>query len=99
MIEQLKSPPETCADCRFWDRYTDTDLLDSQRRVGDCRRRPPLISDTVLSRFMTVPSFGLQVDPNEATEPLTIYAASAFPVTHERSWCGDYSNGGWVSPC
>ncbi|WP_260597839.1 hypothetical protein [Sphingomonas endolithica] len=84
--------PETCADCRFWDRYTDAGLLDSQRRVGDCRRRPPLIIETVLSRSMIVPSFGMQVELDEAIEPLTIYAASAFPVTHEKSWCGEFNH-------
>jgi hypothetical protein len=84
------SVPDTCASCRFWDRYTDEGLLESQRRVGDCRRQPPLISETILSRFMTVLSFGLQVDASEATEPLALYAASAFAVTHQTSWCGEF---------
>ena len=90
--------PDTCASCRFWDRYTDDGLLESQRRVGDCRRQPPRISETILSRFMTVPSIGLHVDASEAAEPLTIYAASAFPVTHQTSWCGDFDPTGGEAP-
>ncbi len=74
----------TCSTCLYWDRYTggphsmSTDL-------GDCRRRPPVISETLMARRMPGPGTELQ-DELE----LDIYVASSFPVTHETSWCGDH---------
>lgn len=81
---------ESCAGCRFWDRYDDEGLLESQRRVGDCRRRPPLISETIVARVMPPPHYNSGVGLADAMEPETLYIASAFPVTHEESWCGEF---------
>ena len=73
---------ETCASCRFWDRYVDSTL---GQDLGDCRRRAPVISDYILSRRIP------QNVRNEMDEvELHLYEASAFPVTQLDSWCGEY---------
>ena len=91
MMKQQDGAELACATCRFWDRYADTHLLDSQRRAGDCRRHPPRLSETILARVMPTPQYNRGVDLNDATEPSTLYVASAFPVTHETSWCGEFA--------
>jgi hypothetical protein len=88
----------TCYSCRYWDQYTDEHLLDSQRRTGDCRRRPPLLNEVILARVMPSPRYNSGVELDDAMEPTTLYAASAFPVTHETSWCGEFAGNGADGP-
>jgi hypothetical protein len=77
---------EHCQDCCFWDRYeSDGGAHALNKDLGDCRRNPPPISEQILVRVM--PGFGIpQTDDLE----LNVYAASAFPVTHQESWCGRF---------
>lgn len=83
---------ETCSECRFWDRYTEGQLSTDK---GDCRRRPPMINDRIMQYRM--PGRGLG-DWNEME--LDLYVASAFPVTHETSWCGEFATDReWAMPC
>lgn len=85
----------TCAGCIHWDRYEGGESSLSTDK-GDCRRYPPLISETLLKRCMP----GLSVDMSGYDIELDIYTASAWPVTHESSLCGEFSAGeAWVSPC
>ena len=81
------SAPESCAGCRFWDRYEGSASSLSTDK-GDCRRRSPLISETLLRERM--PGRGIPIA--EVELELDIYVASAFPVTHESSWCGDFQS-------
>ena len=68
--------------------------------MGDCRRNPPRLSETLIARCMTPPSYSGGVGLEDAMEPTTLYAASAFPVTHEKSWCGEFENSrAWAMPC
>ncbi len=73
----------SCQVCRFWDRYGDSQL---GAHLGDCRRHPPRISETLLKQRM--PGRGIALD--EVELELTLYPPSAFPVTHEESWCGEH---------
>lgn len=73
-----------CQGCRFWDRY-EGGPGSLNGNLGDCRRNPPAISEQILARLM--PSYGCpQTDDLECN----VYAASAFPVTEEESWCGRF---------
>ena len=70
---------EACSNCRFWDQTTTAD-----EPVGDCRRRAPLVSDELLRLAIPGRGFGWsELDDY-------VYEASAFPVTAESSWCGEY---------
>lgn len=81
----------TCSTCLYWDQYTGGPHSMSAD-LGDCRRRPPLISETLMARRM--PGAGVEM----STElELDVYVASAFPVTHKTSWCGDHSTRDEVS--
>lgn len=79
------SAPVSCAGCRFWDRY-DGGAHSFSTDKGDCRRRPPVISETLLKQRM--PGRGISITDQEIE--LDVYVASAFPVTHGESWCGDF---------
>ena len=83
------SQGEKCGRCRFWDVY-DGDL---SKDIGDCRKRAPQISETILARNMPGPM--CEWDEMEHA----VYAASAFPVTHASSWCGDFEAPGPAVPC
>jgi hypothetical protein len=72
----------TCASCRFWDRYAESDI---SKKFGDCRFNPPLISETLLARML--PGLGVPLSDYDDIER-DIYIASAFPVTHQESECG-----------
>jgi hypothetical protein len=76
----------TCANCRFWDRYDDDHVV-AARSKGDCRRRPPRVSDAILG--LRDP----EVDDIDDRFISELYLASAFPVTHETSWCGEHDDG------
>jgi hypothetical protein len=77
---------QTCAACRHWDRYEGGEGSLSTNK-GDCRRHPPRISEALLTRHLP----GLSVDMNGYELELDIYTASAFPVTHETSLCGEFA--------
>ncbi len=83
---------EKCARCRFWDRYDEGGEHSLSSKIGDCRRHPPQISEALLDQGM--PGRGIPLADIELE--LAVYPASAFPVTHETSWCGefDYPNSG-----
>ena len=79
---------EACANCRFWDVYeAGSAYYDKvgEVDVGECRRRAPCISDELLRRTMPWPG----CDQFESLANI-LYLPSAFPVTHEGSWCGEY---------
>jgi hypothetical protein len=80
------SAREACLRCRFWDRYDEGSEHGLSFDKGDCRRRPPAISETLLRERL--PGRGIPLA--EVELELDIYVASAFPVTHELSWCGDF---------
>lgn len=73
----------TCARCIHWDRYTTGE----NKYVGDCRRYPPRINDLLLARVLPGMSITLAEHDEIASD---LYVASAFPVTHESSRCGEY---------
>ncbi len=70
-----------CEGCRFWDRYEGS----LSTSVGDCRFNPPAISDVILKAMLPGP----RCDPLDEQE-LSLYPASAFPITHAESWCGRF---------
>lgn len=84
----------TCSTCRFWDRY-GTDYGDSAQLKGDCRRQPPAISNALLGARLKDGGFDDIDDPFV----LSVYLSSAFPVTHEASWCGEYADRNEVPLC
>jgi hypothetical protein len=87
----------TCFTCRFWDIYTpDSGFYDNVNpgAIGDCRRRAPLISEELLRR--TLPGPGCDQFDRLAND---VYVASAFPVTHKTSWCGEFSGRNEVPLC
>lgn len=80
--------PERCENCRFWDAYTDASAYYDNIRpgeIGDCRRRAPRISEELLRRTLPGPN-------SEQFDALAnnLYVPSAFPVTAQESWCGEY---------
>jgi len=77
----------TCASCRHWDRYSESDI---SKKLGDCRFNPPVINDVLLARVM--PGMGVSMSEYNDIE-CDIYVASAFPVTHETSACGRWDSG------
>ena len=81
------SAAKSCAACRHWDRYEGGKSSLSTDK-GDCRRYPPLINETLLKRCMP----GLSVDMSGYEIELDLYTASAFPVTHETSLCGEFES-------
>jgi len=83
----------TCTTCLFWDRY-EGGPHSLSKKLGDCRRRPPLISETLMARRM--PGAGIELSDEME---LDVYVASAFPVTHETSWCGEYAARNEVPLC
>jgi hypothetical protein len=83
---------DTCASCRFWDRYEGS----ISTKLGDCRFNPPIVSEAVVR--WALPG-GNCSDPLDEFEH-TIYPASIFPVTGQSSWCGRYEHpGSETSPC
>lgn len=77
----------TCATCRHWDRYAESDI---SKAFGDCRFNPPVINDVLLARML--PGMAVALSDYEDIER-DIYVASAFPVTHEDSECGRWDSG------
>ena len=73
---------EACQNCRFWDRSERAAEL-----IGDCRRHPPRISETLAQAYLPARSGGIDW---EALDDI-VYSASSFPFTHEDSWCGEYA--------
>lgn len=86
---------DACQSCRFWDRYVGgpTSLSND---LGDCRFNPPAISQAILAACLP----GGRCDPLDGELVLTLYPASAFPVTHEDTWCGRFERPhAEISPC
>jgi hypothetical protein len=81
---------DACATCRHWGRYEAGSLSTD---LGDCRRYPPKISETLLARLLP----GGLCDPRDELE-LSVYGASAFPVMNKADACGEYAPKGG-SPC
>lgn len=85
-------PTQCCRKCRFWDVYTDgLNAAD----LGDCRRRPPLIDKTIMERTLITPTYGLDSGRDSGFSEMiesALHRASAFPVTGEESWCGDFES-------
>jgi hypothetical protein len=75
-----------CASCTHWDRYSDSDIAN---KVGDCRRHPPLLNAELLKRML--PGFGVSLHEYDDLAS-DLYIASAFPVTHETSVCGEFTS-------
>ena len=73
--------PEACLNCKFWDVYPG-EIGD---QVGDCRRNPPTLNGHALAALST--HFQLS---ESLMDPANLYTASAFPATHQTSWCGHY---------
>ncbi len=61
----------SCASCRFWDRYAESDI---SKRFGDCRYDPPRISETLLARML--PGFSVPLSEYDDIER-DIYVANA----------------------
>jgi hypothetical protein len=86
MTTEAKGCPQRCETCRFWD---PSDEPFHKKEIGDCRRNPPLINDTLLRLHLRPPTIGGAMHEQEELET-DIYTASAFPMTHAASWCGRF---------
>lgn len=75
---------QSCSTCRFWDRYGDEYSTGNQQK-GDCRRQPPALNATILAAM----NMG-KLDDIDDQFVSSLYLASAFPITHETSSCGEY---------
>jgi hypothetical protein len=74
----------TCRACIHWDRYKG-----GSAELGDCRRYPPRINDLLLARVL--PGLSTPLSDHDEVER-DLYVASAFPITHESSACGEYDS-------
>lgn len=86
--------PDHCGNCRFWDPSTEG-LHAGQ--IGDCRRSAPRIDPVFLARTLCPPVYGLDCGRKSGHSELVesaVYEASAFPMSHRESWCGEYARKG-----
>jgi hypothetical protein len=85
---------EACATCRFWNAET---VKGSDRGpdaagfgFGVCRRRPPVVLDTLAQMSATPPRPGNAVDMDEVFSSVSLYDSTVFPGTYYSTWCGEF---------
>lgn len=82
---------EHCNRCRFWhEDMAVRDPADVNFGFGHCRRRPPVVIDSVVSALLPKLEYGQQADPEIGTASMS--NASLWPVTFAMSWCGDFDS-------
>lgn len=82
-------PAERCNRCRFWrEDMEHRDPSDENWGFGSCRRRPPVILETVAKHMLPPLRYGQQVDPD--LDPLDLHSASRFSGTSSTDWCGAF---------
>ena len=79
-----------CNGCRFCKLdETTIDPNDDNWGFGFCRRKPPVLVDSIIPAEIVPPRYSHQSDldrpgPDEA------YSASIWPATFATEWCGEY---------
>ena len=66
-----------CDCCKFWKRIPDDSDHDDE---GTCQRYPPTVMPIVESNYSSL---------NE-TEEVTTRPHNRFPITHSKTWCGEF---------
>lgn len=90
-------PSERCNRCRFWiEDMAHRDPNDADWGFGSCRRRPPVLVESVIAKTMPPLLYGQQTDPE--MDALDLHAASRFPATASTDWCGEYEREGGKVP-
>jgi hypothetical protein len=83
-----------CSCCRFWKLdETTIDKADPNWGFGYCRRRPPLVIDSLIAAQIDPPRYGDQTDLDRPN-PLGAYNASIWPSTFATEWCGEFADPG-----
>lgn len=82
---------ERCNTCRFWhEDLSVRDPADADFGFGHCRRRPPVVIDSVARALLPKLEYGQQSDPEIGTASMT--DASLWPATFAMSWCGEFDS-------
>ncbi len=82
-------PSERCNRCRFWsEEMAHRDPSDDDFGFGWCRRRPPVLIETIVKPLLPALRYGQQTD--EDMSALDLVSASKHPATHSLDWCGEY---------
>lgn len=81
-----------CNGCRFWKLEEETkDEHDPDWGFGYCRRRPPVLIDSLLAAQIVAPRYGQQSDLDRPG-PVSAYNASIWPATFATEWCAEYTS-------
>ena len=81
-----------CNCCRFWKLDEATvDKADPDWGFGHCRRRPPVLADSLIAAQIVPPRYGEQTDL-EIGSPTEAYSASVWPATFATEWCGEFED-------
>ncbi len=79
-----------CNRCSFWKLDEDTiDPNDPDWGFGFCRRRPPVLIDSLIAAEIVPPRYGDRRDLDRPV-PVGAYSASIWPATFATEWCGEY---------
>jgi hypothetical protein len=82
-----------CNRCRFWKLQEATkDEGDPDWGFGFCRRRPPVLVDSLIAAKIIPPRYGQQSDLDMDTA-LDAHDGSLWPATFATDWCGEYEEG------
>lgn len=86
----MKGPQCNC--CRFWKMDEATaDPSDPDWGFGYCRRRPPVLVDSLVSARIVPPRYGQQSDLDRP-DPVAAWNASVWPATFATDWCGEFAD-------
>lgn len=89
---------EQCGNCRFWISELDPATDDGDYEpYGRCRRNPPQIVSGLVATLLPPLLYGHAAD--NFISPLDMTDATAFPVTFESAWCGQFERPLAVIPC
>ena len=79
-----------CNGCRFWKLADETkDEHDPNWGFGFCRRRPPVLVDSLIAAQIIPPRYGQQSDL-DMKDALDAYNGCLFPATFATEWCGEH---------
>lgn len=81
--------PDQCSRCRFFSEdMRMRDPADAAWGFGWCRRRPPVVVDSVIRAQLPPPRDAKQTDI--VIDTMQVFSASLSPVTFNTNWCGDF---------
>lgn len=81
-----------CNGCRFWNLDESTiDKSDPNWGFGYCRRKPPVLVDSLIAAEIVPPTYGQQSDLDRPA-PANTWTASVWPATFATEWCGEFAD-------